>query len=961
MLSIMSDMADRLNAALEGRYAIERELGEGGMATVYLADDLKHERKVALKVLKPDLAAVVGAERFLAEIKTTANLRHPHILPLFDSGEADGFLFYVMPYVEGESLRDRLDRQSPLPVEDALQIGAALARGLDHAHRKGVIHRDIKPANILVQDGEPMIADFGIALAVGTLHDDRLTSTGLSPGTPNYMSPEQVAGEHELGSTTDVYSLGCVLYELLTGAPPHTGRGSKVVLAARLTERPTNVSIVRAGVPSEVGAVLEKALEPDPADRYESARTFGEALQACLAASGPRHRPSRAVQIAASLAVVAVVAGLLLMIRTGGSAVTGQQIATLDRLLEEGDYMTAYNFAADLRETAPDDALLNGLWLEATTPVDLRTEPPGAAVRVRGYQDSTWRAVGTTPLIGFPFPRGYSVLEFDLPGYRRVVTASGPSAPIETMRLFPRDSLSEDLVWVPSFESSEGLELGPFLIDKYEVTNRQFRDFVEAGGYEDRRYWEHPFVLDGVELTWDEAMERFVDRTGRPGPSTWEVSDYAAGRDEYPVGGVSWYEAAAFAAFRGRDLPTVHHWRQAAPAGDSPWIVPASNLDREMLLPTGVERGLARYGSYDMAGNVREWTFNAGPDGRHFRGGSWDDAAFRYVNDLTRSGFNRDASNGFRLATYLDRTDVEVAQTEARLLQRDYTGVEPVTDAIFASYLRLYDYDKRDLEVGEVATDTTDLWIREQVSFDSGYGADRVVAYIYKPLEGDEPLQPIIYFPGGSASGLRSIDDYVRQDPRCSGTCYRISVLVRSGRAVVFPAYAGLFERSDVLVVPPGGDERRLTLAYRDLDIAKHKDIRRTIDYLETRADMDADRVGYYGYSWGGWRSSVSLAVEPRIKTGIVEIGGLARFPLRPEIDPINFVTRVTQPVLMLNGRYDPLYPVEGIAGLMYDMLPLEPNVTKRIVIEDGGHFVPRVVAAAETLAWLDEHLGPVR
>ena len=202
----MSDVPERLNAALEGRYKIERQLGEGGMATVYLADDLRHERKVALKVLKPELAAVVGAERFLAEIKTTANLQHPHILPLFDSGQADSFLFYVMPYVEGDTLRDRLDRDKQLPVDEAVRIATAVAQALQHAHGRGVIHRDIKPANILIQDGQPVVADFGIALAVGAAGGSRLTETGLSVGTPYYMSPEQATGDQHVGPATDIYS-----------------------------------------------------------------------------------------------------------------------------------------------------------------------------------------------------------------------------------------------------------------------------------------------------------------------------------------------------------------------------------------------------------------------------------------------------------------------------------------------------------------------------------------------------------------------------------------------------------------------------------------------------------------------------------------------------------------------------------------------------------------------------------
>ncbi|NNF13376.1 MAG: protein kinase [Gemmatimonadetes bacterium] len=268
----------RLNAALDGRYRIERELGEGGMATVYLADDLKHERKVALKVLKPELAAVVGAERFLAEIKTTANLQHPHILPLFDSGEAGDFLFYVMPYVQGESLRQRLDREHQLPVEDAVRIVTNMAEALDYAHRQGVIHRDIKPANVLLQDGRPVIADFGIALAVTAAGGGRLTETGLSLGTPHYMSPEQATGDQTVGHQSDVYALGCVLYEMLVGEPPYTGSTAQAILGKIITQEPPSALDTRKSVPPHVDAAVRRALEKLPADRFASAQDFARAL-----------------------------------------------------------------------------------------------------------------------------------------------------------------------------------------------------------------------------------------------------------------------------------------------------------------------------------------------------------------------------------------------------------------------------------------------------------------------------------------------------------------------------------------------------------------------------------------------------------------------------------------------------------------------------------------------------------
>jgi len=275
---VTDSVVDRLNAALQGRYAVEGELGEGGMATVYLARDLKHNRNVALKVLKRELSAVVGADRFLAEIETTANLQHPHILPLFDSGEADGFLFYVMPYVEGETLATRLARERQLPVDESVRIATAVANALDYAHRHGVVHRDIKPANILLQDGEPLVSDFGIAIAVGAAGGSRLTETGLSVGTPYYMSPEQATGDQTVGPASDIYSLACVLYEMLVGEPPYLGNTAQAVLGKIIQGQPVSATAVRKSIPPHVDAAVRKGLEKLPADRFAAAQDFGRAL-----------------------------------------------------------------------------------------------------------------------------------------------------------------------------------------------------------------------------------------------------------------------------------------------------------------------------------------------------------------------------------------------------------------------------------------------------------------------------------------------------------------------------------------------------------------------------------------------------------------------------------------------------------------------------------------------------------
>ncbi len=358
----MTDPLPRLVASLADRYRLERELGQGGMATVYLAQDLKHDRKVAVKVLRPELAAVIGAERFLSEIKTTANLQHPHILPLFDSGEADGFLFYVMPYVEGETVRDRMNREKQLPVADAVRIACEVASALDYAHRHNVIHRDIKPENILLHDGRALVADFGIALAASKAGGTRMTETGMSLGTPHYMSPEQAMGEREITARSDVYALGCVLYEMLTGEPPFTGATAQAIVARVLTENPRPMLPQRHTIPPQVEAAVLTALEKLPADRFATAAEFAEALTdasyaprgtVAMAAAGPTSLFwKRQFSVAAVVAAAALIFAAWGWMRAHGLAdqpTTWQYIALGDSVVP--------NLAAPGMALSPDGSL----------------------------------------------------------------------------------------------------------------------------------------------------------------------------------------------------------------------------------------------------------------------------------------------------------------------------------------------------------------------------------------------------------------------------------------------------------------------------------------------------------------------------------------------------------------------------------------------------------------------------
>jgi Tol biopolymer transport system component/tRNA A-37 threonylcarbamoyl transferase component Bud32 len=324
----MGDAASDLTAALGGRYRVERELGAGGMATVYLADDVRHGRRVAIKVVRPELAAALGSERFLREITMTASLRHPHIVPLYDSGGGDGTLYYIMPFVEGESLRERLRREKQLPVEDALRIAGEVADALSYAHGRGIIHRDIKPENILLESGHAVVADFGIAQAIDVAGGERLTQTGVAIGTPAYMSPEQVAGEKNLDARSDVYALACVLYEMLAGQPPFTGPTAESVIHQHLLAAPPAVTQLRPAVSASVVSALQRALSKAPADRFPSVSQFAEALARDSAGPDtpaellPRATRRRWPSIAAALVLVAVVvAGGVVLVRRAPSPI----------------------------------------------------------------------------------------------------------------------------------------------------------------------------------------------------------------------------------------------------------------------------------------------------------------------------------------------------------------------------------------------------------------------------------------------------------------------------------------------------------------------------------------------------------------------------------------------------------------------------------------------------------------
>jgi hypothetical protein len=632
------------------------------MATVYLAEDLKHHRRVAVKVLRAELAAALGPERFLREIEIGAQLHHPHILPLYDSGEAAGFLYYVMPYVEGESLRDRLAREKQLPLDDALQITREVADALSYAHNHDVVHRDIKPENILLESGHAVVADFGIARAISAAGGENLTETGIALGTPAYMSPEQAAGSKELDGRSDLYSLGCVLYEMLAGQPPFTGPTVQSLTHQHLTVEPPPVTNLRPAVPTDVAGLLARVLAKTPADRFSPAAQFAEALAASsratagvprnAAASGRHGKP-----VIAGAAVVVVLAAVGFVIRFHGTgAVPQETVAALQTAAQEGRLDEVYGglTAAGLELGDPRVQALAEL---VAGTVAIETDPPGVPV-------SLWRvepiatfpthpaiALGKTPVEERQLVAGEYLLQL-APLERDTLTLLVDVAVRAKTRvrktLLPTGGGWDGMALVERglapLEPS-GPPVPAFLIDRHEVTNAEFGTFVAAGGYGDSTYWPRTLLVDHRPTPWRQGVGAFVDRTGLPGPRGWSSGTFPPDRANHPVTGVSWYEAAAYARWVGKELPSRAQWYRAA-LGDGDHVYPwgrdarsatrRANFNLAGTSPVGsLPLGVSPFGCFDMAGNVREWLRDETAEGgRYFAaGGSWEDPTYMFFAD----------------------------------------------------------------------------------------------------------------------------------------------------------------------------------------------------------------------------------------------------------------------------------------------------------------------------------------
>lgn len=648
-------------------------------------------------------------------------------------------------------------------------------------------------------------------------------------------------------------------------------------------------------------------------------------------------------------------AGIILLVGSGYAVVRNRRLAwaygtalpEIQRLGENQDFDEAFRLIREAERVIPSDSRVQHLKRNFSRYPAIDSDPSGADVFVRGYgSNKDWLFVGRTPLKRALIPAGF--IRWRIVKGSVALDATSVANPPTFHFVLPRSQDPEGMVFFPAGPvPGDGTHLDDFWLDRHEVTNAAYRKFVLGGGYERKDLWKHPFVKDGVVLTWRNAMSLFRDTTGRAGPANWVGGTYPAGQESLPVGGVSWFEAAAYAEFVGKALPTYYHWLRASAlrAPYSEQIALASNFRGTGPLPVGHTNALSSLGVFDIAGNIREWSLSGAGNGRLLLGGGWGDPLYIFFSHPDASTpFDRSAKNGIRCAQYSAALPQTVLDQVVDSGLESYLKREPVDDEQFEGIRRLYEYDRLDLHAKVESVDTgSPWWTDESISLAAGYGGERLTTHLLLPRQFRPPYQAVVFYPGDAAFFTPWAGTHT--------TSY-VDFLLQNGRAVIYPIYKGMHGRVAPSMGTLGGAD------YRDLIAQWYKDLSQSINYLETRQDIDSKRLAFYGFSRGGMVGPILTALEPRFRVSVLLSGGFWG-PEAPEIEVLNFLPRVKMPTLVTHGQYDSLRPLDSNIRPWFQRLGT-PDNDKRLAVTAAGHIVPLNFVIKETLMWLDRYLGSV-
>ena len=1006
-----------------GPYKLLEQIGEGGMGVVYMAQQNEPvKRRVALKIIKPGMDTQEVIARFAAERQALAMMDHPNIAKVLDAGQTDSDRpFFVMELVKGVPLVKYCDEQQLAPG-DRLHLFISVCQAIQHAHQKGVIHRDIKPSNVLVAlyDDQPVpkVIDFGVAKAIHQQLTERtmFTHYGQVVGTLEYMSPEQAKlNQLDIDTRSDIYSLGVLLYELLTGSTPIDSErlNSKVfdeILRAIREEDPpkpstrisssatlTALAVSRNTEPQKLVKLLRgdldwivmKAMAKQRGERYQTAEALAadvrchlddQPIEACRPSFVSRtRRYLRRNKVPVTLTTLVLLAfaaatslGLIAYLgsRKREAELQARQVYMpwIERDMNEGRLVDAFLRAKEVKKVLPDDPAFRELWNRLTVTVTFDIRPPGTKVSIRDWKaakNDPWLRLGESPLVNVSLPKGDLRFRYVKEGYltrefqRECPDFLKQDGPMEMREDW---GIPENMVLIDSVNGAlwhtywpkRRTDLGEFLVDRYEVTNRQYQAFIVAGGYDKREFWSDlEFVLDGKAITWQQAMDQFRDETtGHIGPTTWLNGRYPEGQDDYPVSGVSWFEAAAYAQFVGKSLPTLPHWQWAADTDQVFNLTALSNFSGRGPAARGTYQGIGRFDVYDLAGNVKEWCWNEDSNGhRCLRGGAWDESSYRFTDIDFASPWSRSHKHGFRCVKYLKEGVPPIASLEPWVPETGRPH-DPTVRVPLDQLIEWYEYDDQaplHAEYVKPESHLSDQFDRETVRIDTAYN-DRFDVHLFRPIVKQDTYETIVWSPG-LAAWLSTDFDHVDNTE-----LEIISRLVATGRMIAYPVCEGMYER--------GNGEHPVHDLYRfkDLQVAGAKDVARTVDYLHTRSDVDHDRLVFMGYSAGAITSPRILVTKPNFRAAVLVTGGYPPRVVGPEravYDPYQFTPHINIPVLMINGKTDPIATPTS-EEFRQDLGSKNDGFTRRELL-DCGHDPPPEDVVRISDQWLRDTLRQSR